>query len=545
MLRILQLEDDPVDSQLALRLLREGGLDVEIDRVHTFAAFTRFLEENSPALILADYTVPGVDAFKALESARRVRPDVPFVFLSGTLGEDVAIESLKMGATDYVLKQRINRLVPAVRRALKEAREQLQRKQAEQDLQESEGRYRALLELAPDAVVVYQDWRLVYVNAAALRLCGAAALDEMWGKEIFRFLPPQYHETARQQGLRLLEGATIPLREIRVRRLNGEEVPVEIAGSRVEWLGQPAVQTVLRDITEHKRIERELEAAKEQLVHANAGLEQTVRQRTAELREAVEELHRFSYAIMHDMRAPLRAMYSFATLMQEECATCELTRNMEFLQRIRTAAERLDSLIRDALNYSKVLQERLPLVPVDLNRLLQGMLNTYPNLLPAVADVRIEGPLPVVFGSEAALTQCFGNLLDNAIKFVAPAVMPRIRIRAETLEPRRGPGAEGAPESFVRVWVEDNGIGIAPEHQGRIFEMFHRLDLAYEGTGIGLAIVRKAMERMGGCVGLESAVGEGSKFWLELRCASPSPISATAGPEPVNPPKDDPHGVAV
>lgn len=134
--RLLHLEDDPVDAQLVLRLLQEGGLDVEINRVHTFDAFQRFLEHNSPALILADYTVPGVDVSKALQVARRMRPDVPFVFLSGTVGEDTAIETLKMGATDYVLKQRLGRLVPSVRRALQEAEEQSRRKQAEREILE-------------------------------------------------------------------------------------------------------------------------------------------------------------------------------------------------------------------------------------------------------------------------------------------------------------------------------------------------------------------------------------------------------------------------
>ncbi|HWQ93838.1 MAG TPA: ATP-binding protein [Clostridia bacterium] len=520
MLRILQLEDDPVDSQLALRLLRDAGLDVEIERVHTLVAFKRSLAHKPFALILADYTVPGVDALKALEWARQAQPDVPFVFLSGTLGEDVAIETLKLGATDYVLKQRINRLVPAVRRALHEAKEQLHRKQAEQELRESEGRYRALLELAPDAVVVYQDWRFVYVNAAALRLCGATAFDAMWGKAIFDFFPIEEREIMRQSGQRLLEGATMPIHETRVLRLDDSEVTVEVAGRRVEWLGRSAVQTILWDVTERKRIQHELQAAREQLLHTNADLERTVQERSAELQEAIEDLHRFSYTIMHDMRGPLRAMHGFANMLQLESVNCTRARNAEFLQRIVAAAQRLDSLIQDALNYARILEERLPVGSVDLNSLLCGIIESYPNLQPTVADIVIEGTLPKVIGNEATLTQCFSNLLGNAVKFVAPGIRPCVRIWSENLASQPSAQTEMPAKSRVRIWLQDNGIGIAPEHQAHIFEMFHRLNQHYAGTGIGLAIVRKVVERMGGRVGVESQVGHGSRFWLDLPCAS-------------------------
>jgi signal transduction histidine kinase len=141
-----------------------------------------------------------------------------------------------------------------------------------------------------------------------------------------------------------------------------------------------------------------------------------------------------------------------------------------------------------------------------------------------VADVSLESPLPIVLGSEASLTQCFSNLLDNAVKFVAPGVKPRIRIWAEMLPPERGFHLEAPLERFVRIFVQDNGIGIAPENQDHIFEIFHRLNERYEGTGIGLAIVHKTMERLGGRVGLESALGKGSTFWFDLRQApAPNP----------------------
>jgi signal transduction histidine kinase len=123
------------------------------------------------------------------------------------------------------------------------------------------------------------------------------------------------------------------------------------------------------------------------------------------------------------------------------------------------------------------------------------------------AEIQIEGKLPKVLGGEGSLTQCMSNLLTNAVKFVAPGTKPRIKIRAQ------------AVAADIRLWVEDNGIGIAPRDQVRIFQMFERVDhgAAYEGTGLGLTIVRKAVERMGGRMGVESEVGQGSKFWIQLK----------------------------
>ena len=134
---------------------------------------------------------------------------------------------------------------------------------------------------------------------------------------------------------------------------------------------------------------------------------------------------------------------------------------------------------------------------------------------PDNADIRLEGDLPVVLGNEALVTQCFSNLLANAVKFVAPGVKPRVRVRAEVRE------------GTARIWVEDNGIGISKDAQGRLFGMFQRLVRGYEGTGIGLAIVRKVVQRMGGRVGVESEEGKGSRFWVELRAARSNDLPAT------------------
>ncbi|HSH95945.1 MAG TPA: ATP-binding protein, partial [Roseimicrobium sp.] len=173
---------------------------------------------------------------------------------------------------------------------------------------------------------------------------------------------------------------------------------------------------------------------------------------------------------------------------------------------------RLDQLIQDVLSYTKILRVTTPLQALDLDRLARDMIATYPDWLPPRADVVIEGTLPTVSGNEAFLTQCFSNLVGNAVKFQPAGNYPRVRIRAEPCEDE------------VRVWIEDNGIGIAPENHRRIFGLFEQVNAPsdYEGTGVGLTIVRKAVERMNGRYGFESALGQGSRFWFQLKSATPS-----------------------
>ena len=221
----------------------------------------------------------------------------------------------------------------------------------------------------------------------------------------------------------------------------------------------------------------------------------------------IAELEHVSYAIVHDLRAPLRAMQAHAHILATESEK-SLEQRLDHLRRIMVAASRLDKLIQDALNYNRAVLREMPMQPVDLSRLVRDLVETYPNFDPTEADIRIDDNLPVVLGNEALLTECFSNLLGNAVKFVSPGTRPQVAIRAEV------------SNGFARIWVEDNGIGIPKNAQPRLFGMFERLIDGYEGTGIGLAIVRKVVERMGGKVGVESEPGKGSRFWVELRVVS-------------------------
>jgi two-component system CheB/CheR fusion protein len=293
---------------------------------------------------------------------------------------------------------------------------------------------------------------------------------------------------------------------------------------------------VFRDTTQRKRAEDALEKAQALLTDHAGLLEQTVRERTAKLQETIGELEHFSYTITHDMRAPLRAMKGYGDMVLNEPSNRLTADSATYLNRVIAAAGRMDALIQDSLQYGKILSGEIELKLIEPIALLREIVDSYPTLQRPGVEIEIVEPLPPVVANEACLLQCFSNLLANAVKFVPPGTVPRVRVRAEVVAtsgrerasaPEPGFGSEPprftlhAPgECRIRFWFEDNGIGIAPEYQKSIFGMFQQLDKSYEGTGVGLALVRKAAERMGGSVGVESEPGKGSRFWLELQPAS-------------------------
>jgi signal transduction histidine kinase len=244
-----------------------------------------------------------------------------------------------------------------------------------------------------------------------------------------------------------------------------------------------------RDISERKRQELGL------------------REGAARLEEALRELNSFAYTVAHDLRAPLRAMTGFGQLLKEEYAWKLDSEAKDYIGRIEDAARRMDQLIQDLLDYSRLARERIVFEKVDLGTLVPEVLARFAQEFhDRGARVETVGVLHPVLAHRVVLAQVLSNLISNAVKFVAPGTRPQVRIRSTK--------AEGG----VRLWVEDNGIGIAREYWDRIFGVFQRLHsmAEYPGTGIGLAIVKRAVERMGGRVGVESEPGKGSRFWIEL-----------------------------
>jgi PAS domain S-box-containing protein len=261
-----------------------------------------------------------------------------------------------------------------------------------------------------------------------------------------------------------------------------------------------------RDITSRKKADEDLQRYAETL-------EQRVAERTAKLEQTVQSLEGVCYHVAHDLRAPLRAMEGFTNILLQQYTTQLDEQGQDFARRISQAASRMDHLIRDLLDYGRLSHTRLTFGHIQLETQLALVLGSIQEEIQRKsAIVDVAQPLGTVWGNATVLDQILTNLITNGIKYVQPGVTPRITIWAEERK------------EYLRLWVQDNGIGIAAEHHDRIFRVFERLhrNEQYPGTGIGLAIVAKGAEIMGGRVGLDSAEGKGSRFWLELRTQAPA-----------------------
>jgi PAS domain S-box-containing protein len=357
-----------------------------------------------------------------------------------------------------------------------------------------------LLNLSTDAIIVRDMQGVVeYWNRGEEEIYGWTRLEAI-GKAKNDLLQTEFPEPPDQINAKLLKE----------QRWAGDLVHTRRDGTRIDvstrWVldfdaeGKPArVLITDTDITVRKRAEELMKSEAKRL-------DALVEQRTATLRETIGELEAFSYSISHDMRAPLRAMQGYAQALLTDYSNRLDADAEHYLDRIFRSANRLDLLIQDVLAYSRLSKGEIELHPVDVERLLDDLLSATPEFQEPQARIVVEKPLHRVLGHEAYVTQCITNLLGNAVKFVPPGVVPVVLVRSESLDGK------------VRLWFEDNGIGIDPSHHERIFQIFGQVypEKKYGGTGIGLAIVRKAVQRMNGEVGVDSTADHGSSFWLIL-----------------------------
>lgn len=491
--KVLLVDDQPENLQAYEILLAGVGADLVL-AASGQEALGHLLGGGGFAAVVLDIKMPGLDGF---ETARLIRTraatrEIPIILVTGfDLSAEEISHAYALGAVDCLMKPVHG---DALRAKVTFFVDLFERTRLAQ-----------VFEGALDAVVVMDDQGVIRDwNPKAETIFGWPRILAIGRPMAETLIPPRYRK-AHAEGMEHLsrtgEGPILGKHlELSALRRDGTEIPIELSVTLLRFPGERFFCAFIRDITKRRRTEEELRSLNEQL-------EKRVQERTELLQEAVRELDTFAYTVAHDLRAPLRSMQGFSEILLGEHAEKIGQEGVDLARRIADSGKRMDALIQDLLAYSRLSREKVVIEDVDLSSVIDGILHDLkPDLESRRALIEVDGKVPRVRGHALTLRQAVKNLLENAVKFVGPGIAPRVKVRAE----QRG--------ESVRLWIEDNGIGIAAEHQGRLFRPFERLHPpgAYPGTGIGLAIVRRALERMGGQSGLESELGKGSRFWIEL-----------------------------
>jgi len=381
------------------------------------------------------------------------------------------------------------------------------RKQAEEALRESEEIKRMITESVPQLVWMCRpDGWNIYFNQRWVDYTGLT-LEESYGHGWNK----PFHPDDQLRAWNAWKGATetggsYDL-ECRLRRADGayrwfliRGVPVHNSqGAILKWFG------TCTDIHDRKKAEEEIKTLNARLEQHSADLEKEVSERTAKLRNSIESLQTLTYTMAHDLFAPIRAMAGYTHFLLNDVPLNETGK--DYAARIDKAAKRMEHLVSDLLEYGRLTHLDFSVHPVDLKVQIENVLaQVDEDIRRTNARIRVQEPMPIILGNERLLEQILTNLLSNALKFVPPGVTPQVSLHTES------------HGSMVRLWVEDNGIGLDAQYCERIFQLFQRLHTVevFPGTGVGLAIVKRAAEHMGGRVGVESGVGRGSRFWIEL-----------------------------
>lgn len=514
-LRILHIEDDPDFCDLVRSLLEREGLSAELVMVSTREAYEEAVRQNQFDVVLADYLLPGFTGVEALQHFRKQCRETPFLLVSGTIGEQAAIESLQAGATDYVLKQWPDRLVPALRRAVQEASERKQRRQAETELHRREKYFRALTENTLDVLTILDREGVYRYNSPSIKRVLGYEPKDLAGHNAFSLVHPEDEKRAAEAFRQAIDNPDRTVRlEFRFRHQDGSWRYLEAIGqSHVEDPEIAGVVINSRDVTDRKVAEDGMRALEDQLRQS----------------QKMEAIGRLAGGVAHDFNNILTVIHGHASLLLQHAGL--IGSSVRSARQIAEAAERAAALTRQLLTFSRrqVMQPRR----LNLNELVATMTEMLGRILGEDIALRVNYfPQDALVEADASMMeQVLMNLAVNARDAMPQGGALAVGISVvEIASTRCSPGGEARAGKFVCLSVSDRGCGISPQHMSRLFEPFFTTKEVGKGTGLGLATVYGIIKGHQGWVEVESKVGQGATFRVFLPY-----VEAEAAAQPESP----------
>ena len=495
LLNVLFLEDVLNDVEFLSEMLENAGYVVIKDIAKNEKEYISFIKRRIYDIILADYTLPGFNALVALKMALELQPKVPFICVSGTIGEDKAVELLKQGATDYVLKDRLERLPFAIRRALEETEKQKELKKTGDALKLEENFHHFFSESLTSIRIVSVEGETIYANKAFLDIFKFDTLNEYISTNVIDRYTPESYAQHQERKEKRKNGHEISDYEISIVCKPDEIRHLKVTRKGILWNGIKHYQVVYIDITEQKNLTRDLIKAKE---HA----EESDRLKSA-----------FLANMSHEIRTPMNGILGFAELLKEPDLTGEEQSN--YIKIIEKSGARMLNIINDIIDISKIesgLME-VNIKDTNVNEQIEFIYTFFkPEVEAKGMQLSFKNSLPtkeaIIKTDREKIYAILTNLVKNAIKFS--------NIGAIEL----GYDFKVNSEPFLEFFVKDTGIGIPKDRQQAIFHRFVQADVgdkrAYQGAGLGLSISEAYVEMLGGKIWVESEQGKGSKFYFSI-----------------------------
>ncbi|MEO6454505.1 MAG: ATP-binding protein [Ginsengibacter sp.] len=496
-IKILHVEDVHSDRELVARALRKGNIDFERLVVDSRDKFINALKDFSPDIILSDHSLPSFNSHDAVAILNETGLKIPFILVTGNLTDEFAVDVIERGADDYIFKDRLNRLPTAIHNCLEKYRHEKERQSFVAELIRKEKYYRALVENGADAIVIINiEGKLSYVSPSIKRVLGYSEKDAI-KLDLYEITHPDDRAIVSKKMAECLAkpGVSLNGQVCRRKHKNGNWIWLE--ETLTNMLHDPYVNGIVKnfhDISELKTVEvllkqvhHDLEVKAEQLAASNT------------------ELELFATTASMDLQDPLRAVKGFLQLLEKKLGPDVPESNKRYIDFAMHETDRMKGMIQDMQKYSRVGNSDERIRNIDCNKLvhtLQKQLNVPISV--TRTNFRVK-PLPVIQAVEPEIEQLFSNLVENALKYHNNN-SPEIEI-----------GCNEQPELW-QFYVKDNGIGIDPKFFTKIFIIFQRLHTGkeYEGTGIGLAICKKIVEKHGGNIWVESEAGKGATFYFTI-----------------------------